>query len=279
MRECQLLLFSTDEHTIAASDAGGVAGYIVDWECKGKAGRQSRLDTQINHNSLEDLIRVRSATDKLVLCRVNNFATCVRERNKEIDLAVDNGADEILLPMVRSVREVENVLDHINSRCDLGILIETCESVALARELGELPLSRVYLGLNDLAIERNTRNIFSALEDGTVDRVRQQVRAPFGFAGLTLPEKGYPIPCRLLMSELVRLTCSFTFLRRTFLADTQDRNLTLEIPRILDALSDTNNYSDNELESQRLWINEVIRESAPYFQNKGGREREDFIDV
>jgi hypothetical protein len=98
--------------------------------------------------------------------------------------------------------------------------------------LGKLPLSRVYVGLNDLAIDRKKRFIFSALADGTVDYIRQYIKVPFGFAGLTLPDCGYPIPANLLYSEMARLLCSFAFLRRSFLRDIRGKNLAIEIPHI-----------------------------------------------
>lgn len=58
------------------------------------------------------------------------------------------------------------------------------------------------------------------------------MRVPFGVAGLTRPDAGFPVPSRLLAAELVRLGADFTFLRRSFHADTAGRDLSVEIPRI-----------------------------------------------
>lgn len=279
MSNVELFLFSTDDATVAESDAGGVAGFIVDWEHKGKAGRQDGYDTQVNQNTPDDIQRLRALTHKRILCRVNNAHTPVPERNAEIETAIDHGADEILLPMVRSAGEVEEVLAYIDGRCPLGVLIETCDAVARAGEIGALPLSRVYVGLNDLAIDRKQRNIFRALQDGTVDAIRRQVQAPFGFAGLTLPELGYPIPCRLLMSEMVRLRCSFTFLRRTFLADTRDKDIRLELPRMKSALDTAFGCSEYDLEEHRLAVNEAIHHSEYFFNSYQSVFRESPADV
>ena len=166
----ELLLFSTEPAVIVASQAGGVGGFIVDRENAGKRDRQIGRDTQINNDSVEDLERTRCATDRTVICRVNGMADperCLRE----IDEACAAGADEILLPMVTRVADVETVLN----RCrrigvpNVGILIETIEGVELAPELGRLPLKRVYVGLTDLAVARGIRNIFVSLVDGTVE--------------------------------------------------------------------------------------------------------------
>lgn len=229
----ELLLFATDPELIRRAVSAGVNGIIVDWEHLGKATRQAGADTQINYHTLADLERVRASTSAPVLCRINGFGLTTAD---EIEAAIGAGADELLLPMVRHPREVERALVLINGRCRLGILVETVEALRHLPALAQLPLARVYVGLNDLALARGTPNIFTAIADGTVARIRRHFSVPFGFGGLTVPEGGRPIPCRLLMGELARLDCRFTFLRRSFCADTAGRDLNVEIARIRAAL-------------------------------------------
>jgi hypothetical protein len=240
----ELLLFSTDPVFVAEAVRAGVAGVVVDWERIGKHRRQDSWDTQINGDTAEDLRRVRAATDVRVLCRINGFGeTTVAE----IEEAIGAGADEILLPMVRSVDQVRTVLELVGGRADLGILVETVDAVYLAEQLGALPLRRVYVGLNDLAIDRNSANVFSAVVDGTVERVRRGVPVPFGFAGLTRPDGGDPIPCRLLIGEMARLRCRFTFLRRSFHRDLRGRQVAVEVPRILESLREAARRTPEEV--------------------------------
>ncbi len=229
----ELLLFSTDPAVVRAAGAAGVAGFVVDWECQGKPERQRAADTQINHDTPEDLRRVRAATDRIVICRINGFGAATPI---EVEQAVAAGADEILLPMVRHPREVERLLELVRGRARVGILVETLEAVARAEVLAALPLARAYLGLNDLAIERASPHIFAAVLDGTVESVRRAFRVPFGFGGLTLPEAGDLVPCRLLIGEMARLGCGFSFLRRSFHRDLRGRRLSDEVPRILEAI-------------------------------------------
>jgi hypothetical protein len=217
MTEFGLYLFSTRPEFIERAVAAGVDGIVVDWEITGKARRQANADTEINQHTLADLQRVRAATAARVICRINSTDVA-----PEVEEAIAGGADEILLPMVRSGDDVRHVLDLVRGRCGVGILIETVAAVECAGELARLPLARVYVGLNDLSIERGTPSIFTAVADGTVERVRRFFQVPFGFGGLTLPERGSPIPCRLLMGEMMRLRCDFTLLRRTFHADVKD---------------------------------------------------------
>ena len=228
-----LILFSTDPAFIGQAVAAGVEAIIVDWENIDKDRRQASADTQINHDTLEDLARVRACTDALVICRLNQFQTTTET---EIEQAIEAGADEIMLPIVRTTEEVKSVLEFVRGRCGVGILLETKEAVQAAAEMARLQLSRVYVGLNDLSIERKTPNIFTSLIDGTLENIRRHFDQPFGFGGLTLPEFGKPIPCQLLISEMARLRCDFSFLRRSFYADIKNRNLSIEIPRIHAAL-------------------------------------------
>ena len=235
--------------------AAGVEGVVVDWERKGKVERQARADTQIGCDTLADLRRIRAATHARVLCRINGYGPWTA---REVQEAVGEGVDELLLPMVRGPEEVRGVLDLAGGRCGVGILVETLDAVARAAELARLPLARAYLGLNDLAIERQSGSIFAAVADGTLERARRPFDVPFGFGGLTLPERGVPIPCRLLMGEMGRLGCRYSFLRRSFHRDVQGRELAVEIPRLLESLRALASRSPLEVEAERLALRRAI---------------------
>lgn len=194
----------------------GADAVIIDWENNGKRLRQFDRDTQINEHSRSDLEFARRITEKKIICRINNCASTLVE---EIETAIAFGADEILLPMVRAVSDVENTLKIANGRLPVGILIETREAINNACELAALPLSHVYVGLNDLAIDLGYQSIFKPLLDGTLDKIREFFQMAFGFGGVTHPDYGHPIPCRLLIREMARLNCSFSFLRRSFYRD------------------------------------------------------------
>lgn len=248
MERFELLLFSTDPGFIRRAVEAGIDGVIVDWENAGKRARQEGADTQVNLDTLEDLARVRAATQGHVLCRINGPGPRIEG---EVEAAIEAGADEILVPMVRAAEEVEHVLDVAMDRCGVSILVETLDAVANASQLAALPLHRVYVGLNDLAIERQAQTIFDALIDGTVEGIREMFDVPFGFGGLTLPDGGYPIPCRLLIAELARLECRFSFLRRSFHRDIQGRDVTVEVSRIRGALDEAAGRSEDVVRRDR----------------------------
>ncbi len=228
-----LFLFTVDPAAGRDVVAAGAAGIIVDWERRGKARRQAGEGTQINGDTLEDLVRMRAATPGRLVCRINGYGPWTRG---EVADAVSAGADELLLPMVRDPDQVDATLDLVAGRCGLGILIETQDAVDRAAELAARPLARVYVGLNDLRIDRRSDELFRPLVDGTVEAVRAGVRQPFGVGGVTLPGGGFPVPSELLAAELVRTGADFTFLRRAFTADMAGRDPFVEVPRLLAGL-------------------------------------------
>jgi len=256
----ELLLFSVDEEFIPQAVAAGVSGVIVDWENHEKKARQTGFDTEINHHTLEDLKRVRSCTTAPVICRINAPGASSAD---EIELALDAGANEILVPMVRTPAEVVQILYQVRGRCDVGILVETVAAIEHAHALAALPLKRVYVGLNDLAIQRRTPSIFTPIADGALDRLRDVFTGTFGFGGVTLPDCGFPIECRLLIGELARQQADFSFLRRSFHADIADRQLNVEIPRIHAALRSAFQRSTSAVERDHKVLCTAIETLMP----------------
>jgi hypothetical protein len=256
-----LFLFTVDADWGAAVVAAGAAGIVVDWERRGKHRRQLGEGTQINSDTPADLSRMRAATAGRVLCRLNGFGPWTAD---EVDDAVARGADELMLPMVRTAEEVDRTLDLIAGRCGLGILVETQDAVAAAAELARRPLSRVYVGLNDLRIDRRSDSLFAPLTDGTVEAVRAAVVArPFGVGGLTLPGGGFPVPGDLLAAELVRLGTDFTFLRRSFTADMAGRDPAVEVPRLLGALDALGRATPEEAAERRAEFVAAVTGGVP----------------
>jgi hypothetical protein len=255
-----LFLFTVDADWGADVVAAGAAGIVVDWERRGKHRRQLGEGTQINSDTPADLSRMRAATTGRLLCRLNGFGPWTAG---EVADAVARGADELLLPMVRTPEEVDRTLDLVAGRCGLGILVETQDAVACTAELARRPLSRVYVGLNDLRIDRRSDSLFAPLTDGTVDAVRAAVAQPFGVGGLTLPGGGSPVPGDLLAAELLRLGTDFTFLRRSFTADMAGRDPAVEVPRLLDALDALGRATAEEVAERRAAFVTAVNGPVP----------------
>lgn len=231
-RPLELLLFTHDADYAAAAVQGGMDGIIVDWEWSQKPERQAGWNTEVNRGTEADLAAVVERVDAPVICRINNTP---RARRREALRAVELGAREIWLPMVRTVAEIDECLDAIGGRARLGVLAETGDAMTMGAQLSALPLARVYVGLNDLQIDTGRPNLFTALCDGTVRAFRESFSGKFGVAGVTLPELGRPIPCRLLLAEMARLGCEFGVARRSFRADVPEAGTATATEKIRDA--------------------------------------------
>ena len=212
-----LVLFPRGEGEIARALAAGLRSIIVDLEARGKEERQSGADTEINRLRPEDLAPLAAAGVPRRWCRLDRFGGWTRA---QAEAAVAAGATDLLLPMAESAADLDRLRRWVGDRCTVGILVETADGVRRAGELSAAAPAAVYVGLNDLAISRRTASIFEAVADGTVERLRDAFEGvPFGFGGVTVIDRGSPVPCRLLLAEMVRLGCAFSFLRRSFHRD------------------------------------------------------------
>ena len=225
----ELLLFTHDAGYAAAAVRGGFDGIIVDWEWSDKPKRQSGWNTEVNRGTETELVEMAERVDGPVICRINNTAGT---RRREAIRAVELGATEIWLPMVRNVAEIEECLDAIRERAGLGILAETGDAMAMGEAFAALPLERIYVGLNDLQIDTGRPNLFTALCDGTIQAFRESFSGKFGVAGVTLPEAGRPVPSRLLLAEMARLGCGFGVARRSFRADVPEVQIDAVVEKI-----------------------------------------------
>lgn len=249
-------LFTTDPALAGKCIDAGVTGIVIDWEYLGKNERQKGVDLECNYDSFDDLIRMRQAIQAKIICRINPSGS---HTEGEVEQAISGGADVIMLPMVREPKEVEAFLSYVNDRAECGILVETSDALFHASTLSGLPLDYVYIGLNDLALSRGFSNIFSAICDGTVQRMRAVFREiKFGFGGITVLDKGFPIPFDLLLREMVALECDFGFLRRSFRRDIIDRDVRYEMNRLYQAIAEYQERPAMEIKKDRLALKRMI---------------------
>jgi 2-keto-3-deoxy-L-rhamnonate aldolase RhmA len=197
--------------------ANGVDRIFVDLELMGKVERQGHLNTVISRHSLSDVVAVREAVpDTELMVRLNPVHA---GSAAEIDDAIASGADILMLPMYRSVAEVENFGRMIDGRCRLCILAETKEAMREIGACAALPqVDEVHIGLNDLSLDLGHAFMFSPLAMGLIDVMAEQlvrVGKPFGIGGLARVDEGL-LPARRLIGEHVRLGSSAAILSRTF---------------------------------------------------------------
>ncbi len=241
---------------VSALDAG-VQYILVDWENQGKKARQRGFDTQVNHDTYEDLCRIRNIVPRgRLLCRINGFRG--EETFHEIERAIDGGADEIFVPMVVSPDHIESIMHRFGKDVDISMLIETNEAIGYLVEFAQMPLKRVYVGLNDLHISCNTPNIFYPLVDDTITRIRNAFDVPVGVGGLTHPGGGEPVSSRYLINEYARQQVDFSFLRRTFIKDCKQHSMASMVAMIQQAFTDAGKRTPAEEQVDYLVFKEQV---------------------
>jgi len=229
--------------------AQGISSFMFDVESRGKKQRQNTFDTDISVTSLDELPAFVAQTAIHPICRLDPWHS---EIVFDIDQAIIGGASELLFPMIRTAGEVERLLSLVDGRLPSGIMIETKEILDCIVDISQMPLRRVYVGLNDLMISIGGRNLFEPMIDGTVDRIRSQIGSlRFGVAGATRVDAGSPIPFQLLLADLARLEVDFTMLRRSFWRD-------VKLDEIEPAIRDIS----------ELWRNLLARTPSEVFRDR-----------
>ncbi len=257
----ELLLFTTNTSFANECLSAGIDAIIIDWENQGKHERQKKYDTQINQDSYDDLITMRKAIDGNIICRINQYTNT---SNYEIQKAIEGGADEILLPMVKTVDQVEAFVNTVNNQVKCGILIETKECLNILPKLAHFQLHRMYIGLNDLQISKGTPNLFYAFVDGTVKEIKQALpNAKLGLGGITHPDYGYPLLCKKLINYYVQHGMQFSFLRRSFNKIVEDHGIENTIKSIKAAIETAKQISSDEQKQNYLQLEAQIKQWQP----------------
>ena len=133
---------------------------------------------------------MRAATDGRLLCRINGYGPWTAG---EVDDAIARGADEILLPMVRTTEEVDRTLDLVAGRVRARHPDRDAGRRRPRRPRSPAGRCRASTsGSTTCASTAAPTELFRPLVDGTVDAVRAEVAQPFGVGGLTLPGCGFP---------------------------------------------------------------------------------------
>lgn len=205
-----------------AEDAG-VDRIFVDMEYIGKQLRQGGMDTVQSKHTLQDVKIIADALTKAeVLVRINPIHDATVEYSsskEEIEQAIANGADILMLPYFKTVEEVQTFLKYVDGKCKTMLLIETPEAVENVDEILKLDgIDEVFIGLNDLSLGYKKKFMFEVLADGTVERLVCKFadkKLVYGFGGMAALEGG-ALPGKMVLKEHYRLKSSSVILSRSF---------------------------------------------------------------
>lgn len=212
------LMYITNNPFVAkVAQKSGVDRIFADMEYIGKEKRQHNMDTVKNHHTVEDVKNLRKViTDSELLVRVNPLHD---NSKNEIDSVISAGADRIMLPMWKSVEEVDEFFKIVDNRVKTTLLLENVEATQCVEKLASFTNDfEVHIGLNDLHISLNQKFLFEPLADGTVEKLSKSLNKNgirFGIGGFGRIGEGI-LPAELIVSENYRLGSQVSILSRSF---------------------------------------------------------------
>ena len=218
------LMYITNRPEIAQiAESAGVDRIFVDMEYIGKLDRQGGMDTVQSYHTLDDVKKVADAiTTAELLVRVNPIHEVTAEctsSNDEIDRAIANGAQILMLPYFKTVGEVKEFIDLVDGRAKTMPLVETPEAVMVIDEILKLDgLDEIFIGLNDLSLGYGKKFMFELLSDGTVEDLCYKFRKkgiPYGFGGVASLGQG-TLPSEKVIMEHYRIGSTCAILSRSF---------------------------------------------------------------
>ena len=217
-------MYITNKPAVAKiAEEVGVDWIFIDMEFIGKDSRQGGLDTVQNHHTIDDIRNIRKViTKSKLLVRVNPIHEALPDypsSKEEIDAAINAGADIVMLPFYKTVKEVRQFIQYVGGRAKTCLLLETAEAAILLDETLKVPgIDMIHLGLNDLHLELGMKFMFQLLSDGVVEQLGNKIKAagiPFGFGGIARLDSGM-LPGADVLKEHVRLGSSMVIVSRSF---------------------------------------------------------------
>ena len=204
------------------AENAGVDRIWIDLETLGKEERQKNINSVKSHHSIEDIKTIAPELTKAkMMVRVNPWnETSIDEINK----VVDAGGEYIMLPMWKTVKEVECFVNAVNKRAKTVLLLETKEAEDCLDDVLALGgFDEIHIGLNDLHLSYGLTFMFELLVNGTVERIANKIKAksiPFGIGGISHLGDGL-VPAEMIIVEHYRLGSTRAILSRGFCDQTK----------------------------------------------------------
>lgn len=261
------LMYITNNPDIAeVAENAGVDIIFIDLEIIGKEERQGHLDTVISRHKMEDIPVIKQRIKKAkLLVRINPF---YEKTNQEVEQAIDDGADIIMLPMIKDKIEAEKFIQAVNGRCKTMLLIERKEAVERINEILSVKgIDEIHIGLNDLHLSYNNKFMFEPLVNGIVDEICEVAKKnhiPYGIGGISRIGTG-DLPAEKILMEHYRLGSNKAILSRSFY-NTKSNFKKHDIEKIFnEGISEIRKYegmiqqmTKEELEKNRAEVKEIV---------------------
>lgn len=212
------LMYITNNPKVATiAQSYGTNWVFVDLETLGKEERQKHQDS-VKSQHIDNDVKILHGflTSSKLLVRINPINS---DSEREINYVIDNGAEIVMLPMWKSVRDVQTFIKYVKGRAETMLLLETKEaSECLDKVLEISGIDKIHIGLNDLHLSYGMTFMFELLSNGTVEGLCNKIKAkgiPYGFGGVARLGKGM-LPAERIIMEHYRLGSSMVILSRSF---------------------------------------------------------------
>lgn len=243
------LMYITNRPEVAQiAEAAGVDRIFVDMEYIGKTDRQGGMDTVQSHHTLEDIKKIADAIEKAeLLVRVNPIhddSDTYLSSKEEIDSAIKNGAQILMLPYFKTIDEVKKFERYVNKRAKVMLLVETPEAVSIIDEILEQDIDEIFIGLNDLSLSYKKKFMFELLTDGTVEDLCYKFKKrkiPYGFGGIAALGQGL-LPAEMVITEHYRLGSTSAILSRSFCNTSKISNIGVISATFVNGVREIRNY-------------------------------------
>lgn len=259
------LMYITNNPQVALiAQKYGVDRIWIDLETLGKEDRQGNIDSVKSHHSVNDIKSIAPLlTTSEMLVRINPWNAGSKD---EIERVIEAGADLIMLPMWKSVEEVNNFIKAVNGRVKTILLLETREAADCLDEVLELGgFDEIHIGLNDLHLSYGLTFMFELLTNGVVESLCGKIRSkgiPYGFGGVAKIGEG-TLPAEKIIAEHYRLGSQIVILSRSF-CDTEKITSLDEVEKLfkenIASLRNYETYVANADKSALLKNKEEVRE-------------------
>ncbi len=264
------LMYITNDPSVAyIAQNAGVDRIFIDLEYIGKDIRQGGMDTVQSRHTLNDVKKISEKIKKSeILVRINPIhdkTDLYGSSKEEIDEAIKNGADVLMLPYFKTAAEVEEFVKLAGGRCKTMLLLETPEAASVVDEILNVQgIDEMFIGLNDLSLGYGKKFMFELLADGTVESLVNKFKkkgVPYGFGGLASLDGGL-LPGKLVLKEHYHLGSSCVILSRSFCNTSKITDLK-EIEKIFEGVKDIRKYEElckeaTDFEENRQIIKDAV---------------------
>ena len=266
-----------------AADEAGIQRIMIDLEKKGKARRQKGKDLFLSTHQPKDISLIQSNVQRAaIVVRINPIHS---QSGKEVERVIDLGADYVMMPYFFSIEEVRAFHHLVKGRAKTILLLETDGAMNIIEEIISIsPPSEFHIGLNDLSICLNKKNIFGLFQDGTIETITARLRPyniPYGISGVgSLSQAELPISPTDFLIEQIRLGATRGWLGRSFRKGMNPNNMASEFQLLTSTYERWQSAHEKQFESSHeSFLAQISKYATTLFRDPPLEIASDFVNA